>query len=83
MKTLDYIWINNESELEKAKKAGYTMLISQSGDTRGEYVACYVSNYKDVFFELTDCNIDDDNGTLGIAFPIDETFGLEKLFDKA
>lgn len=72
----DYMFINNEIELMEAKNIGYTMLLSVFSDNRAKYFAC--DDYKNVTIELTGQEYDE-SGTLHIAFPINETFGREKL----
>jgi hypothetical protein len=67
MKTLNYTWISNLEEWTNAVNNGFTMMISQPGDSRGKYIACG-DDYKEVFEYLNDESFDDDEH---IAFPIE------------
>jgi len=72
-------FISNQEELDDIIEQGYEMLISLGGDTRGEYLAAMKDDYKEVYKSATgkDFLAEDDT-----AFPISETLGKDKLFDK-
>jgi hypothetical protein len=72
MKNLNYKWINTLEEWKYAKKEGYEMMIFVAQkDRRGTYIVCMHENYREIFKDVCDCYPEEDNGTLGDAFPIE------------
>lgn len=67
MKNLNYSWISNLEEYNNALKNGFTVMISQPGDSRGKYIVCG-DNYKEVFEHLNNESFDEDEH---IAFPVE------------
>ena len=80
MKTLNYTWVNNQKELNEAINAGYTMCWSIVNDTRGKFVVCG-DDFKEIFEEVTGEQYDENDGTFGIAFPLNDTEFVESLFE--
>jgi len=74
--------IKTNKDWEEAKLEGYTALLSGINNRKvgSGYVACTWNNYKDVFQELSGVEYLEDDGTHGLAMPIEETLGNEKLF---
>lgn len=77
--TPDHMLINTEADLEEAKKVGYTMLVELFNHNIAKFIAC--DDYKEVIKYLTGDDWDE-SATLHTAYPINETFGLNSIFDK-
>lgn len=75
--------IKTNQEHEEAIKDGYTVLIggvNYVGLGSG-YIACTWKTLREIFRDVTGVEYDENDGTHGIAMPIFETLGMDKLFN--